>query len=466
MFLFYWIVFILLFILLFILNLKQNNTSLFFYFYNSWIEWMFLFFLIFFLISIFWIFESLPVNSLFFTQTYACTSFFVFLWPYFYLFLIITIITLIYSMSFNSSELFLFLFFLFLIIVAGVGLFIADSMILFFIFYEMLLIPSFLILYLYAKTRKAIEAAFLMFFWTQFGAIFLIFNFIYIYISTSSFYFSSLQYFSFSSFQSTVLFFNFLIGFGVKFPIWPFYDWLPKAHVEASTNFSIFLSGVLVKFAFFGLFKCLFCLPIFINLYLIYIYLIVGLVDVAFKLYYQIDLKKLIAFSTVVEMHWLTLSIINGQSIFWIISASMLISHALISSVFFLLIDSVTRRFKTRLITELSGLQVLTPTLYFFILLTLITFLGFPGSYFFIAEFLFFSFLLDINFLLTFILLILLYLFAASSFFKNWFFLLFGYSFFFSNYKYINDLDLKEIIVFGFFLILLYLLGFSNQLLF
>jgi formate hydrogenlyase subunit 3/multisubunit Na+/H+ antiporter MnhD subunit len=53
------------------------------------------------------------------------------------------------------------------------------------------------------------------------------------------------------------LFLCFLTGFGVKLPIWPFYGWLPKAHVEASTNFSIFLSGVLVKFAFFGLFKCL-----------------------------------------------------------------------------------------------------------------------------------------------------------------------------------------------------------------
>jgi len=76
----------------------------------------------------------------------------------------------------------------------------------------------------------------------------------------------------------------------------------------------------------------------------------------------------------------------------------MLISHALISSNFFLLIDSVTRRFKTRLITEISGLFFINPKLYMLILYLLVIFLGFPGSIFFITEFLFFTFLIDFNF--------------------------------------------------------------------
>ena len=97
----------------------------------------------------------------------------------------------------------------------------------------------------------------------------------------------------------------------------------------------------------------------------------------------------------------------------------MLISHALLSSNFFLLIDAVTRRFKTRLITEINGLYYLNPKLYFILLLLLITFLGFPGSIFFISEFLFFAFLLDFNFLFFFFFIFILYFFVISCFFKN-----------------------------------------------
>jgi NADH-quinone oxidoreductase subunit M len=189
-------------------------------------------------------------------------------------------------------------------------------------------------------------------------------------------------------------------------------------------------------------------------------------VDSSLKLYYQIDLKKLIAYATVVEMHWLTLALLNGQSIMWLVSFAMLVSHALLSSNFFFLIDSVTRRFKTRLLTEISGLVLLTPKLYFSLLVLLVTFLGFPGSLFFIAEFLFFSYLLDINVVLTFALLTLLYFFVASCYFKNWFFIMFNISTYWINSKLLNDVDAKEYAVFMFFTLLVYFLGFTNQFLF
>lgn len=107
-----------------------------------------------------------------------------------------------------------------------------------------------------------------------------------------------------------------MIGFGVKFPIWPFYDWLPQAHVEASTNFSIFLSGVLVKFAFFGFVKFMLLFG-FDNVPLyFYPFILVGFVDSSSKLYYQVDLKKIVAYSTVIEMHWLTIAVVGGTNIF------------------------------------------------------------------------------------------------------------------------------------------------------
>ena len=208
---------------------------------------------------------------------------------------------MLYIIAYNNSDTHLFLRFLSVIFVSGVGLFVSNSFLSFFLFYEFLLIPSFFILYNYAKTRKAVEAAFLMFFWTQVGAMCLFFFFINLFFTSNSTLFLGMQSVSVSNTQQVLSTLLLLIGFGVKFPIWPFYEWLPKAHVESSTNFSIFLSGVLVKFAFFGFFKCLYYLNSNSSILIPYVWLSVGIVDVSMKLYYQIDLKKLIAYATTIE---------------------------------------------------------------------------------------------------------------------------------------------------------------------
>lgn len=392
--------------------------------------------------------------------------FLLFYFPFIFIFILITLLTLIFCFTYNKYELNLFLIYIIIIWIAGIGLFYTNSLIYFFLFYETLLIPSFLILYNYAKTRKCVEAAFLMFFWTQFGALWLIFGFIYLFFITQSYFFTIYFLIQFSSFQINFLYIIFICGFGVKFPIWPFYDWLPKAHVEASTNFSIFLSGVLVKFAFFGFLKCIISFQLEPTFYFIFPLIFIGIIDSISKVYYQIDLKKLIAYATVIEMHWLLLIILHGQSVLWLTVFYMLISHALISSNFFLLVDAVTRRFKTRLLTELSGLMWLTPHLYLLILILLITFLGFPGSIFFLAEIYFFLFFSDINLFWTLLLLLLLYCYMAICFFKNWFILLFNYSYYFMYYLYIKDLELKEYFIFSFFLFILYWLGIINQFLY
>lgn len=100
-------------------------------------------------------------------------------------------------------------------------------------------------------------------------------------------------------------------------------------------------------------------------------------------------------------------------------SFAMLISHALISTNSFLLVDAIARRFKTRLITEIHGLNYLTPKLFLLVLLNILIFLGFPGSIFFVSEFLFFSFFLDLFPSASIFLLLFLYLFAPSFFFRS-----------------------------------------------
>lgn len=389
--------------------------------------------------------------------------------PFLYSFLFITFMTLTFTFTFNKQELNIFTLFLFCILLASTFLFFTNSLIMFFFFYEALLLPSFLILYRYAKTRKAVEAAFLMFFWTQFGALFLIFAFQYLIFISGSTKFSSLAYVNFSNSETYLLFMLFFVGFGVKFPIWPFYEWLPKAHVEASTNFSIFLSGVLVKLAFFGFYKCLINLNSDLTFLPAVPFLIVGLVDSIFKIFYQIDLKKIIAYSTVIEMHWLTISLLLGSNVLWHAAAAMILSHALLSSALFLLIDYTTRRFKTRLITEISGIVSINPDIYVLTIYILVVFLGFPGTLFFYSEFLFFSFLLDFNFFIFIFIFFFIYLLLPVSFIHSWFRLLFGQ---------VNPITLKitdttminlsftEKAYIYFILLQLFLLGFNFQFIF
>ncbi len=408
------------------------------------------------------VFDNHTVDFVFNIHSHNFNLTYVYYFPFIYIFIIITVLSILFCLSYSINELIAFVFYCTIILVSGYILFFTDSLILFFVAYEMLLVPSFFILYKFAKTRRCIEAAYLMFFWTQFGALFLIFSFLYLFFLCNTSLFSVISNFQFSIFEVNFFFICWIVGFGVKLPIWPFYGWLPKAHVEASTNFSIFLSGVLVKFAFFGLLKCLITLQLEPTFFFIYPFLVIGIVDSAFKLFYQIDLKKLVAYSTVLEMHWLTMCIISGQSCLMLASFCMLISHALLSTNSFLLVDAINRRFKTRLITEISGVNFLCPKLFLVALINCLIFLGFPGSIFFIAEFLFFSFFFDLFPALTLFLIVLLYLLAPTFFFRSWMNVLFGLST--RLHKNIPlDLSTKEMVIYGGLIILMFWLGFTWQ---
>jgi NADH:ubiquinone oxidoreductase subunit 4 (subunit M) len=385
--------------------------------------------------------------------------------PYVFIFVFVTLISLVYCFCYNYNELLSFYTYINLIFISGIVFFSTTSLVVFFLAYEGFLIPSFLILYNYAKTRKSVEAAFLMFFWTQFGALSLIFNFTYLFFLNSTWGMSAVTDVSISPSELLFLQTTLFIGFGVKFPVWPFYEWLPKAHVEASTNFSIFLSGVLVKFAFFGFFKYLIIFGYDFNLSLLIPLLLVGLFDATLKVYYQVDLKKLVAYSTVIEMHWLLIALILGQSVLWVAVFSMLISHAIVSASFFFIVDMVTRRFKTRLISEVKSLFYTLPNLYLQALYWNLVILGFPGTLLFVSELLFFTFLLDTSFSIFLTIFLTTYLLASSFFFKNWFLTLFNYSYVLvTKLKFQTvDLEFKEFMILQALLALIFYLGLSLQ---
>jgi NADH:ubiquinone oxidoreductase subunit 4 (subunit M) len=161
-------------------------------------------------------------------------------------------------------------------------------------------------------------------------------------------------------------------------------------------------------------------------------------------------------------MHWLTICVISGQSALMLASFCMLISHALLSTNSFLLVDAIGRRFKTRLITEINGINFLCPKLFLVSLLNCLVFLGFPGSIMFVSEILFFSFFFDLFPLLCLFLIVLLYLIGPTFFFRSWMNVLFG-----SSIQLLKtlpaDLSSKEFIVFNGLIILMFWLGISWQ---
>lgn len=135
----------------------------------------------------------------------------------------------------------------------------------------------------------------------------------------------------------------------------------------------------------------------------------------------------------------------------------MLVSHAFLSTNFFFLVDCISRRFKTRLVTEISSISLLNPKLFIMVLINLLIFLGFPGTLFFIAEVLFFLFMLDFMPMLSIILLVLLYLIVPTLFFKSWWSTLCGESINLSN-EVRKDMDSVEfLVVFSLSLVLFWL---------
>jgi NADH-quinone oxidoreductase subunit M len=160
-------------------------------------------------------------------------------------------------------------------------------------------------------------------------------------------------------------------------------------------------------------------------------------------------------------MHWLTFCVFSGYAPLLLSGLCMMINHAILSSNAFLLVDAISRRFHTRLVSELNGLNFLCPKLFILCLGNCLLFLGFPGSLSFVSEFLFFMFLLDFSPLLFSLLLFFLYFLSPSFFFRLWLNVLFSFP---PVTRAIPaDVSKIELLLLGFFIVLSFWLGLTWQ---
>ena len=188
---------------------------------------------------------------------------------------------------------------------------------------------------------------------------------------------------------SVVLGLLLLCGFGVKLPLWPCFSWLLKAHVEASVEFSILLSGVVVKFGALGLYRATLLQA---NPQVAYLLIACGtlaIVEATLRLLTQRDLKRVVALTTVVEMNWLAVCVGLGGSVLDEVGAFLLVAHSLTTTGEFYAVECVYRRYGSRDLAVVSGVAYAAPVLYAMLFLTTLVTIGFPATSLFAAKVLF-----------------------------------------------------------------------------
>lgn len=259
----------------------------------------------------------------------------------------------------------------------------------FYIFFESVLIPMFLIIGVWGSRERKIRAAYQFFIYTLAGSLLMLLAILVIYFQHGTTDIQILWNIKFDIRTQIVLWLAFFASLAVKIPMVPFHIWLPEAHAEAPTAGSVILAGVLLKMGGYGFLR--FSLPMFpeASIYfapLIYLLSITAAVYASLTTIRQIDLKKIIAYSSVSHMGFVTLGLFsfNPQGIEG--SIILMLSHGLVSSALFLCVGILYDRHKTRLLKYYGGLVQVMPI--FSVLLLFFTFsnIGFPGTSSFVGE--------------------------------------------------------------------------------
>ena len=271
-----------------------------------------------------------------------------------------------------------------------IGVFCSLDLVIFYLFFEAGLIPMFLIIGIWGGSRR-VYSAFKFFLFTLLGSVLMLIAIISIYWITGTtdvveLYESGIDY----KYQN-LLWLAFFSSFAVKTPMWPVHTWLPDAHVEAPTAGSVLLAAILLKMAGYGFIR--FSLGLFPSASdfftpLIYFLSLIAIIYTSFVALMQEDMKKLIAYSSVAHMGFVTLGIftLNQQGIEG--SIIQMISHGLVSAALFLCVGVIYDRMYSRLIKTYGGIVSVVPKYSVLFMIFTLAALGLPGTSGFIGEFL------------------------------------------------------------------------------
>ena len=271
-----------------------------------------------------------------------------------------------------------------------IGVFCALDLFVFYLFFEAGLIPMFLIIGIWGGPRR-VYSAFKFFLYTLLGSVLLLVAIISIYWITGTTDVVQLYELGIDVKFQNLLWLAFFSSFAVKTPMWPFHTWLPDAHVEAPTAGSVLLAAILLKMAGYGFIRFSLGLFPFASEFftpLIYTLSVIAIIFTSLIALMQEDMKKLIAYSSVAHMGFVTLGVftIKQQGIEG--SIIQMISHGLVSAALFLCVGVVYDRMHSRLINTYGGIVSIIPKYSVLFMLFTLAALGLPGTSGFIGEFL------------------------------------------------------------------------------
>ncbi len=282
------------------------------------------------------------------------------------------------------------------------GVFVALDAILFYVFWEAMLIPMFIIIGIWGGPNR-VYATIKFFLYTFLGSVFMLVAFLYLYTVADSFSIQAFHDVSLSLTAQKLIFIAFFLAFAVKIPMWPVHTWLPDAHVEAPTGGSVILAAIMLKMGGYGFLR--FSLPIAPDASLYFDSFMIGLsliaiVYIGFVALVQEDMKKLIAYSSISHMGFVTLGFFIPFSIVAATGSTsgaimgtegammQMISHGFISAAMFLCVGVMYDRLHSRLIKDYGGVVNSMPYFAAFMMLFAMANSGLPGTSGFVGEFL------------------------------------------------------------------------------
>ena len=283
-----------------------------------------------------------------------------------------------------------------------IGVFCALDAILFYVFWEAMLVPMFLIIGIWGGPER-VYATIKFFLYTFMGSVFMLVALLYIYFEGGSFSIAAMHDAAFTLVEQQWIFVAFLLAFAVKIPMWPVHTWLPDAHVEAPTGGSVILAAVMLKMGGYGFLR--FSLPIVPDGsasldWLMIALSLIAIVYIGFVALVQQDMKKLIAYSSISHMGFVTLGFfvvfqVASSTNDWQQSAMgieggmiQMISHGFISSALFLCVGIMYDRVHSRQIKDYGGVVNTMPIFAAYMMLFAMANSGLPGTSGFVGEFL------------------------------------------------------------------------------